>query len=426
MKITLITVGSRGDIQPYVPLAMGFRDAGYDMTIATHEPYREFVESHGIKFLPVAGDPQAMLAGESGIEWVETQSNPLAALSKMRDLVTPLVMEMAQSIITAAEGADAILYSTLGFLAAPSLIEKNKIPGMGVYLQPVNPTRDYPFFMLPRLPFDNSTINQASYTAINMLTGALFRSMVNRVRTELMDLAPYQENFNQFIQRPYPIAYGYSPSVQAQPADWGKHLKVTGYWFLDEPYTPSPEFAAWLANGDKPIYVGFGSMTNRNPAEMTEIVLASVEQAGVRCVLLSGWAGIGNDSTSEDVFVVDAIPHHWLFPQMQAVVHHGGAGTTAAGLRSGVPSILIPHFVDQPYWAKRVETLGVGPAAIPRNHLSVDALTRAIRLAIYDRPMQGRAAEVGERIRAQDGIQQAIDFFENYVLKQDISTGVYH
>lgn len=426
MKITLITIGSRGDIQPFVPLAIGFQNAGYDITIATHEPYREFVERHGIKFLPVAGDPQAMMSGEMGIEWIETQSNPLMALSKMRDLVTPLVMDMAQSIIEAAQGADAILYSTLGFLAGPSLIEKYKIPGMGLYLQPVHPTQEYPFFLVPQLPINHPKLNQFSYTAINTLTGTLFRSMVNRVRTDLMDLTPYRENFNQFIQRPYPIAYGYSPSVQAQPTDWDEHLKVTGYWFLDEPYTPSEEFTQWLDNGEQPIYVGFGSMTNRNPQQMTDIVLKSVEQAKVRCVLLSGWAGIGNDRTSDDVFVVDNVPHHWLFPQMKAVVHHGGAGTTAAGLRAGIPSIVIPHFVDQPYWAKRVEDLGVGPSAIPRSDLSVEALTRAIRLTVYDRPMQRRAKALGERIRAEDGIQQAIRFFEEYVLKNDIVTSETH
>ncbi len=417
MKITLITIGSRGDIQPYVPLAMGFRDAGYDITIATHEPYRDFVTRNGVQYAPIAGDPRQIMEGEDGLDWIDTGGNPLSTMTQMRELVMPLIMDMAGTIIEASKGSDVILYSTLGFMAGPSLMEKQNIPGMGVYLQPVNPTKKYPFFMFPQSRIFSEILNKLSYKAINTITGTLFRSMVNQVRQELLDLPPYQHSFDHYMTRPFPVAYGYSPSVQAQPADWGAHLKVTGYWFLDEAYEPPQDLVDWLASGEKPIYVGFGSMTNRNAAETTDIVLSAVKQAGVRCVLLTGWAGIGNANTADDVFVIDSVPHHWLFPQMQAVVHHGGAGTTAAGLRAGVPSILVPHFVDQPFWGRKVAQLDVGTQAIPRKQLSVEALSRAIKRAIYDKPMQRRATELGERIRAENGVENALRFFEDYVLK---------
>ena len=415
MKITLITTGSRGDIQPYIPLARGFRNAGYDITIATHEPYRDFVTRKGVQFAPIAGDPRQILEGDSGLDWIDTGGNPLTSMTRMRDIVMPRAMEMARTIIEASKGSDALLYSSLAFFAGQSLMEKYHIPGMGVNLQPIHPTKTYPFFMFPELPLGRN-YNKLTYHLINNITGLLFQTLVNEIRKEFLDLPPYNNNFNNFMNRPYPAVYGYSPSVIPQPPDWGVHLKVTGYWFLDEDYEPPPDLVDWLDSGEKPVYVGFGSMTNRNPAETTEIVLKAVKQTGVRCILLTGWAGIGNADTADDIFVIDNVPHHWLFPKMQAVVHHGGAGTTSAGLRAGVPSIIVPHFVDQPFWGRKVAKLGVGTQPIPREQLSVETLSRAIKRAIYDKPMQARAKELGERIRAENGVKSAVRFFEDYVL----------
>ncbi len=420
MKITLITLGSRGDVQPYIPLALGFQRAGYHITLATHEIFRDFVESHGIPFTSVAGNPQELMQGEGGIKWLETGYNPVAMLRQMRAVVSSQIQAMAADCIRATEGADAVLYSLLGFMAGPSLMEKYNIPGMGVYLQPIQPTHEFPASIIPRVPGwlpAKDFFRRRSYDAIFMLGDAFFNGLINEVRVQQLGLKPYRQTFRGAVQQPYPVTHGYSPTVIPRPDDWPAHVHTAGYWFLDEDFTPPAGLVDWLAAGEAPVYIGFGSMTSRDPEQTTDIVLDAIQRTGKRCVLLSGWAGIGNRDLPDDIFTLDSIPHHWLFPQMAAIVHHGGAGTTGSALRSGKPSIIVPHFADQPFWAQRVYELGVSPQPIPRKQLSAERLAAAIQTATTDSAMQRRAADVGAQIEREDGVGEAVRFFERYVLQ---------
>jgi sterol 3beta-glucosyltransferase len=165
---------------------------------------------------------------------------------------------------------------------------------------------------------------------------------------------------------------------------------------------------AFLQNGSKPIYIGFGSMGSRKPEETADLVLRALAQTQQRAILLSGWGGLSRSNLPDSVFMVNSIPHAWLFPRMAAVVHHGGAGTTAASLRAGVPSIVIPFFGDQPFWGQRVAALGVGPTPIPRQKLTSEKLAKAIEQALTDQTMRQRAANLGAQIRAEDGIANAV------------------
>jgi len=211
-----------------------------------------------------------------------------------------------------------------------------------------------------------------------------------------------------------PLLYGFSPAVLPRSAAWGDDIEITGYWFADEPegWTPPPELVAFLESGPKPVCIGFGSMSQRDPEATTRLVLDAVARSGQRAILLSGWGRLKASERPNHVFQCDAIPHSWLYPRMAAVVHHGGAGTTAAGLRAGVPSIVVPFHGDQPFWAKRVHELGVGPAPIPRNRISVERLASAIDTAARDEAMAARASEIGARIRAEDGVGRAVAAIE--------------
>jgi UDP:flavonoid glycosyltransferase YjiC (YdhE family) len=185
---------------------------------------------------------------------------------------------------------------------------------------------------------------------------------------------------------------------------------VTGYWWLPAPaaWEPPPALAAFLAAGGRVVSVGFGSMASEDPAFVTELVLGAIRRAGVRAVILSGWGGLATRPQADDVFVADSIPHDWLFPRVTAVVHHGGAGTTGAAIRAGVPAIVVPFGVDQPFWASRVHALGVGPTPIPRRQLTEDRLAAALRLAVTDGAMKARAADLGRAVRAEDGVGEAV------------------
>ena len=186
------------------------------------------------------------------------------------------------------------------------------------------------------------------------------------------------------------------------------------------PCQPPPALAAFLAQGEPPVYVGFGSMGGHNPAQVAELVVAALAQAQRRGVLLTGWGGMAAQAVPDSIFVLDAAPHSWLFPRMAAVVHHGGAGTTAEGLRAGVPTVIVPFIVDQPFWGKRVEQLGVGPSAIPHKRLTVDQLAHAIHRATTDTGMQQRAAALGRALRAERGVEQAVSLVQHYLRAEEV------
>ena len=164
----------------------------------------------------------------------------------------------------------------------------------------------------------------------------------------------------------------------------------------------------FLQGGSPPVYVGFGSMSNRKPEETADLVLQALARTQQRAIILSGWSGLHKADLPGSVFMLDSIPFSWLFPRVAAIVHHGGAGTTAAGLRAGVPSVVIPFFGDQPFWGQRIAELGVGPAPIPRRKLTVERLAQAIQKAVTDQAMRQRAANLGSKIQAEDGIARAV------------------
>ena len=242
------------------------------------------------------------------------------------------------------------------------------------------------------------------------------RKADNLARQQVLNLpkAPFFGPYGSKQTRGLPILYGFSPSVIASPADWPCEAQVTGYWFLEaeSDWTPPPALVDFLAAGPPPVYVGFGSMTNRKPEETAALVITALQKTGQRAVLMSGWGGLQATDLPDTFFIVDAAPHAWLFPRTAAVVHHGGAGTTAAGLRAGVPSIIIPYFADQPFWGNRVAQLGVGPQPLPRKILTVDRLAAALETAVTNPQMQQRAAELGRKIQAEDGIAQAVSIVQ--------------
>jgi sterol 3beta-glucosyltransferase len=213
-----------------------------------------------------------------------------------------------------------------------------------------------------------------------------------------------------------PMIYAYSPSVLPRPDDWGPFKQVSGYWFLDgsAAFDPPDELARFLEAGPPPVYVSFGSMIDHERDEVTRLVIEAVESAGQRAILHTGWSELGSDTLPESVIVVDEVPHDWLFPQLAAVVHHGGAGTTAAGLRAGLPTVIVAFFGDQFFWGWRVHELGVGPHWITRRKLKVDNLAEAIGMAVRDEGMRRRAAALGVRIRAEEGVTNAVSMIEKY------------
>lgn len=410
MRIAIIALGTRGDVQPYVALGRGLRQAGHTVRLVTHQNYQALVEGHGLEFRPVHGDVQAVAESEAMRAALET-GNFIAITRQTARQAQLAAVQWATDGLAACRGVDLIIAGVGGLFLALALAEKLDVPLLPAYLLPFTPTGAFPSVLLPAALPGLSIINRASHHLVRQTMWQGFRSADRLMRESALGLpaAPFFGPFATERLRRAPVLYGFSPTVIPGSDDWGATTHVTGYWFLDAEsnWTPPPALEAFLQNGSPPVYIGFGSMTNRRPRETTDLVLQALARGGQRAVLLSGWDGLRGVDLPASVFMIDAVPHNWLFARVAAVVHHGGAGTTAAGLRAGVPSVLIPFFGDQSFWAARVRALGVGPAAIPRRKLTAEGLAQAIRQAVSDESMRRRAAEVGALIRAEDGVGRA-------------------
>jgi sterol 3beta-glucosyltransferase len=237
-----------------------------------------------------------------------------------------------------------------------------------------------------------------------------FRKADRLSRAKVLNLPPasFWGPYKSPILKRYPTIYGFSPSVIAKPVDW-QNTEIVGDWFLEATdWTPPDELVAFLENGPPPVYIGFGSMGIQDPEATAELILEAIARTGQRAILQSGWGGLGKADLPDQVFLVNSVPHAWLFPRMAAIVHHGGAGTTAASLRAGVPTIVVPFFGDQPFWGQRVADLGVGTAPIPRKQLTVENLAKAIDRAVTDSTIGQRARDLGQKIQAENGIASVV------------------
>ncbi len=263
-----------------------------------------------------------------------------------------------------------------------------------------------------------SLYNRLTYMVGEQVYWQIFRGPVNRARRAVLGLPPMGRlaPFAATRRRREPVLYGFSPTVVPKPPDWQPWIEVAGYWFLppDEGWQPPPEVLRFLEAGPPPVYVGYGSMHARSAPDLTSLVVEALAMTGRRGVLLTGWGALTRDGLPDFVLPVESIPHEWLFPRCTAVVHHGGAGTTAAGLRAGRPTIVTPFFADQPFWGSRIYRLGAGPKPILVRRLTAPRLAAAIRAAVDDGRVRERAADVGKRIRAEDGVARAVEFVHRH------------
>jgi sterol 3beta-glucosyltransferase len=418
MRITIPTTGSRGDVEPYVALGVGLRARGHEVCLATHDDFESVIRGHGLAFQSLEGDSQALQASDTGDRMLHAGSNPFVFLSEFTRLRRPLLHDLLHNCWRACRGADVILSTSSEFLLAESVAEREHLPVVWASIMPFAPSRFQPSCLFPQWPRwvpGSSVYNLLTHAATGWGMWLLLGTALNRARRDVLGLPPLPiYGPVASFMAPRLCLDGYSAHVVPPPQDWNAHHHVTGYWFLnhDPDWKPPLGLLHFLAAGPPPICIGFGSMHNRDAGHVTEIALQALERTGQRGILLTGWEGMVKVPVSDRLYSVAEAPHAWLFPQTAGVVHHGGAGATAAGLRAGVPSLIVPFMCDQPFWGRRIRALGVGPKPIPRRQLSIEKLAEGIRLMVTDEVMRRRAADMGARIRAEDGIGRAAEFLE--------------
>jgi UDP:flavonoid glycosyltransferase YjiC (YdhE family) len=419
LKITLLGYGTRGDVQPAIVLGKGLAARGHAVRLAASNSFRGWIEGHGLEAFDGVVDVQALMASDIGRDWAMRGSDPLVQARIMKDIIDRFTWPGVEAAVRACEGAEVIFSSFTSDAYAASIAEALGAVHVSMPLQPwPMATRHGPASFAAVFPERASYLNYlVGKTLIEPSIWRWYGEIVNRLRRELLGLPPFDRKQGLASLRRALVVHGYSARVVPHPPDWPPNMHTAGYWFLDEHegYRPPEALERFLASGEPPVCIGFGSMTSHDPAGLTRLCVEAVTRSGLRAILLSGWAGMGDVELPPSVLCIESAPHAWLFPRVAAVVHHGGAGTTAEGLRAGKPTVIVPHLGDQPFWGRRVASLGVGPKPIPRPRLSVERLSAAITQATSDPDMRRRAEELGRHIRAEDGLGAALAILERHL-----------
>jgi sterol 3beta-glucosyltransferase len=419
MRVLLLILGTRGDVQPFVALGKRLRSAGHDVALCASSSFAPWITEHGLGYAHMNNDIIDLVNSDAGRRAMEGAGGVAGLPKRMIESARqfkPIFRRALAEQWAAAQGAEVVIYNP-NAVGGYHIAEALGIVGMMADAIPTwVPTSAFPHVVAPDLKL-GGWYNRLTHRLVGVTPRLLFGSVVTRWRQETLKLPPRPLFASELVRsngQPVPTLLSFSPHVVAPPPDWPQSVRVTGYWFLDEGqgWQPPPSLLDFLAAGPPPVFVGFGSMAGRHPDRTARTVLDALAQSGQRGLIVTGWGGLSVPDPPPGVYVAEFAPYDWLLPHVAAVVHHGGAGTTAAGLRAGKPTVICPFVADQPFWGRRVAELGVGPVPIPQRRLTADRLARAIREAVTDVQMRRRAAELGVKIRAEDGLGQAAAFIE--------------
>lgn len=415
MNIVIVCIDTRGGVQPYLALAIGLQEAGHSVRFVAPANYRSFVSSRGISFHGLTGDLLGAVRHE-GTSGRGTDKGFLQGHLLMIRTVTSRMMQWTADCHEACRGSDFIVSGFGGMLAAEGVSEKLRIPLLQAHVQPLTPTAAFRGLIKPvgvPNPLSHRLTRQAFWQPL--------RCAVNKARKAVLNLgrAEFFGTFGKTAEHDLPLFYGYSPSLLPKPEDWPGNIHVTGYWFMreSEDWQPSEKLARFLEAGPKPLLIGFGSMASTDPAGTDDLLAAAVRLSGQRAVLVSGWTQPTQQAVTEDVFRIDSVPYSWLMQHVSVVVHHGGAGTTGAARAAGVPSVIVPHTADQPFWGNIIAASGLGPPPIPRRRLTADRLAEAIRIVTTHEGYRLNATGMASRMRNEDGVKATVRIITDWSAK---------
>ncbi len=426
MHITILTIGSRGDVQPYVALGVGLKAAGHRVCLATEQDYQSFVTGSGLEFARLPGCSRERHDSEAWKYYLTHETDHIiSTISKgMVKFVTPTLRELLDESWQVCQGTDVIISMPQvpsGYLIAKTL----GVPFISVWTIPNTPTSAFPHpYLKGILPL--GILNRLSYALVDTLCLRYLGPILTQWQTETLNRKPRPlDSLKEFYSQPIPTLYAYSSALLPRPAEWGAHIHVPGFWNLETQtdWQPASWLTDFLEDGPPPVYIGFGSSIWKDPEALTEKIVAAVKQSGQRAILDLGWGGIGDIDLPDTVLKIASkdAPHRWLLPQMAAAIHHGGSGTIGAVARAGIPSMVIPSFYDHTFWGRRIADLGLGLPVLPAEAVSVPYLSHCIRTLAQDVTLKTRAASVGQKVRAEDGVGRAVEVIQQYLATQTSS-----
>ncbi|KKA30686.1 hypothetical protein TD95_004632 [Thielaviopsis punctulata] len=447
LNIVIQVVGSRGDVQPFIALGTTLKRRGHRVRLATHNVFADFVRSTGLEFYPIGGDPEDLMSYMVKNPGLIPSMESLRGgdIGRKRKMIYTMLRGCWKSCVepdTITQQpfvADAIIANPPSF-AHVHCAQALGIPLHMMFTMPWTATRAFPH-PLANLKTDNmneSSSNYLSYGVVDLMTWQGLGDVINNWRVKDLKLEPLPAavgpDIISILKVPY--TYCWSPALVSKPQDWGEHIDISGFFLRDEPsYTPPSDLENFLSMGPQPVYIGFGSIVLDDATKMTELITDACRQVGVRAIVSRGWSKLGGDAPNTDsVFYLGDCPHEWLFKRVSAVVHHGGAGTTACGLVNSRPTAIIPFFGDQPFWGQVVAAQGAGPMPIRHRELTAVNLAEAIRVCLKPET-QIAAQKIAAAMSKEKGVEFAADSFSRHlpldsivcdILPQHVARWLYH
>lgn len=421
MKITLLAFGSRGDIQPIIALALSLQKAGHTVKVATHRSFESWVRESGLDFALLSMNLMESIRSQQVQEILRKGKTPLGFISTYQKFVAPTMDAVLLDSWKACQDAEAIVASSLAFWGS-DIAEALGVPYYFAEFFPVSSTSAFPHALFPpQLGRLGGWFNRLSYSLMWGLFWYIYRPAINQWRQKQLNLPPigmWRSHLSRMIAKKTPILAAYSPNVVSLKKDRISNVYQTGYWFLDVPkdFIPPKDLVDFLEDGKPPIYIGFGSYTGGEEAnKLTEIALAALKKSKQRGILLMDKEKAKSFDLPDTVFAIESIPHPWLFPKMAAVLHHCGAGTTAATIKAGVPHIPLPFMADQPFWGDRIVKLGIGTAPLSSETLTVEHLSDAMSKVVNNEEIKSRSLELGQKVANETGAIDAVAVIEQKI-----------
>ena len=422
MHVALLALGSRGDVQPFVALGLALQARGHSVRLLAAPDFAPLAAAYGVPFAAIGGSINALMDRTlvyDALDAAAAHRLPLAFARRFVAQVAAYVPGLAADTLAGCAGADLIVASTLGVLLGAHLAERLGLPLVPAHFHPSGATAAHPDISFPLappwLPLRRG-YNLLSHTAARHGLWQLLAGPLNEARRRIGLPRRSRAGLWRMAASEPPLAlYGYSPAILPPPHDWPAWRRLTGFWLLNAPssYTPPAELARFLAAGEPPVYIGFGSLlAGRDPAAVTALLVEALRLTGRRGVIYRGtWDDLDGGALPPEVLRIGEAAHAWLFPQVAAVVCHGGAGTVAAALAAGRPVVTVPAYGDMQLWGRRAAELGVGAPPLPRAELTAERLAAAIATAVA--PDTGaKAADLGARLRAEGGAAEAAALLE--------------
>lgn len=421
MKILIISLGSRGDVQPYLALGVALKEKGHTVSFCTSVTFESFIRAYDLDYHYMNDGFIQLMNSQMGRKALEETTGLFGAAKTTFKLIGQVKPLIKQTLVDAWDAAqktnpDIMIFGSKGTIAE-SVAEKLQIPSVIAMTVPqMVPTANSPAIGFPDSKLGRN-YNLFTYKVTHHFM-KLYHGMLNQYRKEILGLPKKLKSENLLSRKdglPLLLLHCFSEHLFPQPEDWPSNAHVSGFWFLDrkKEWKPSAKLEQFLKDGDPPVYMGFGSMAGKNPKKLTHIAIEAFKKANVRGIIATGWGGMDVMQLPDNIIKIENAPHDWLFTKVAAVIHHGGAGTTAAGLKAGVPSIICPFFGDQPFWGNCIYKLGVGAKPIPQKKLTVDKLSHAIEEATQNQKMQEKAKLFSQKIISENGLDKAVQLIEN-------------